>query len=266
MIGAIIGDVIGSVHEHTGTKTTDFPLFTPRSRFTDDTVLTIATADALLADGDYARAYHAWGNRYPRAGYGKAFKGWLRSPDPRPYGSFGNGSAMRVSPIAFAFDTLDEVLREAERSAAVTHDHPEGIKGAQAAALTVFLARTRVSKADIRAEITRRFGYDLSRTIEDIRPSYTFDVTCQGSVPEAITAFLETDGLEAAVRVAISLGGDADTLAAIAGGAAAAAAGAPSPEILGEVRSRLAPEMLEMLHLFSSRIHAVLRSTTVRPR
>ena len=203
MIGAIIGDVIGSVHEHTATKTTDFPLFVPGSRFTDDTVLTIATADALLTDGDYARAYREWGNRYPRAGYGGAFKRWLRTPGEGPYGSFGNGSAMRVSPVAYAFDSVAEVLAEAKRSAAVTHDHPEGINGAQATALAVYLARTGVSRAEIRTEIVSRFGYDLSRTIEEIRPSYAFDVKCQGSVPEALTAFFETEDLEGAIRVAI---------------------------------------------------------------
>jgi ADP-ribosylglycohydrolase len=251
MIGAIIGDVIGSVHEHAGTKTTTFPLFTPHSRFTDDTVLTIATADALLTDGDYRRAYREWGNRYPRAGYGRAFRGWLASPDPRPYQSWGNGSAMRVSPVAFAFESVEEVLAEAERSASVTHDHPEGIKGAQAAALTTYLARRGVSKPDIRAEIAARFGYDLSRTIEAIRPDYEFDVSCQGSVPEAIIAFLETDGLEAAIRAAISLGGDADTQAAIAGAAAAAFDGRVPAELERMARERLPAEMIRVLDAFS---------------
>jgi ADP-ribosylglycohydrolase len=250
MIGAIIGDVIGSVHEHAGTKTTDFPLFVAGSRFTDDTVLTIATADALLTDGDHARAYREWGNRYPRAGYGGAFKGWLRNPGAGPYGSFGNGSAMRVSPVAFAFTSMEEVLAEAERSAAVTHNHPEGIKGAQATALAVYLAREGVSRAEIRAEVAGRFGYDLSRTIEEIRPSYRFDVTCQGSVPEALTAFFETEDLESAIRVAISLGGDADTQAAIAGGAAQAAGSAATPTMLRELQERLTTEMLDVLELF----------------
>ena len=256
MIGAIIGDVIGSVHEHARprTKTTDFPLFTPESRFTDDTVLTIATADALLGDGDYARAYREWGKRYPRAGYGGRFKEWLRTPGAGPYRSFGNGSAMRVSPVAFAFDSVEEVLREAERSAEVTHDHPEGIKGAQVAALTVFLARSRVSKAEIRAEIAGRFGYDLSRTIDEIRPDYEFDVTCQGSVPEAIIAFLDTEDLEGAIRAAISLGGDADTQAAIAGGAAGAVVDrAYAPSLLQGVRARLKGDMLDVLERFSRR-------------
>jgi ADP-ribosylglycohydrolase len=211
MLGAIIGDVIGSVHEHAGTKTTQFPLFTEHSRFTDDTVLTIATADALLTHGDYARAYREWACRYPHAGYGKMFKRWMRDPNQGPYQSFGNGSAMRVSPIAQALHSAGEILEEARRSASVTHDHPEGIRGAQAVALTVFLARSGASRKEIGVEIASRFGYDLARSIDDIRPTYTFDVTCQGSVPEAIIAFLETDDLESAVRSAISLGGDADT-------------------------------------------------------
>ena len=254
MIGAIIGDVIGSVHEHAGTKTTEFPLFTPRSRFTDDTVLTIATADALLSDGDYARAYREWGNRYPHAGYGGRFKAWLRRPNAGPYNSFGNGSAMRVSPVALALDSVEDVLREAERSAAVTHDHPEGIKGAQAAALTVFLARTGVSKTDIRAEIAGRFGYDLSRSIEEIRPGYTFDVTCQGSVPEALIAFFETEDLEGAIRAAISLGGDADTQAAIAGAAGAEFDRSYAPSLFQGVRARLKSDMLDVLERFSRRL------------
>ena len=255
MIGAIIGDIVGSVHEHARprTKTTDFPLFTADSRFTDDTVLTIATADALLSDGDHARAYREWGNRYPDAGYGKAFKRWLRTPGAGPYGSFGNGSAMRVSPVAFVFESVEEVLREAERSAAVTHDHPEGIKGAQAAALAVFLARTGVSKPEIRTEIAGRFGYDLDRTIEEIRPGYEFDVTCQGSVPEALIAFLETEDLEAAIRAAISLGGDADTQAAIAGAAAGAFDRSYAPSLLQAVRAGLTSDMLKVLERFSRR-------------
>lgn len=251
MIGAIIGDVIGSVHEHAATRTTEFPLFTPDSRFTDDTVLTIATADALMSDGDYQRAYRMWGARYPYAGFGKAFRGWLRSAHPRPYQSWGNGSAMRVSPVAFAFDSTADVLAEAERSAVVTHDHPEGIKGAQATALVVYLARQKVSKPQIRAEIAERFGYDLSRSIEEIRPGYAFDVSCQGSVPQAITAFLETENLEAAIRAAISLGGDSDTQAAIAGAAAAAYDQDVPHELVQKARQGLPAEMIEVLDKFS---------------
>ena len=250
MFGAIVGDVIGSVHEHVRTQSTDFPLFTPRSRFTDDTVLTIATAEALLTDGDYATAYRRWGRRYPDAGYGGTFRQWLRRDDAGPYNSWGNGSAMRVSPVALALDSVDEVLAEAERSAAVTHDHPEGIKGAQAAALAVLLARTGVAKQDIRAEVAARYGYDLGRTIEQIRPGYSFDVSCQGSVPEAIVAFLDTADLEGAVRAAISLGGDADTQAAIAGAAAAAFDGGVPEALDREVRRRLPDDMRDVIERF----------------
>src|SRR6185436_11721179 len=196
MLGAICGDIIGSVYEHHPIKTIAFPLFGPRSRFTDDTVMTAATAAALLGDLSYEQAYREYGRRYPNAGYGGAFRRWLDTADPQPYGSWGNGSAMRASPIGWARNSADEVLEEAARSAGVTHDHEEGIKGAQAVALGVFLARTGASKDDIRDELAGRFSYDLGRTIDEIREEYTFDVSCQGSVPEAITAFLESDDWE----------------------------------------------------------------------
>ncbi|MDQ2665590.1 MAG: ADP-ribosylglycohydrolase family protein [Gemmatimonadota bacterium] len=250
MIGAIFGDIVGSVHEHGRTKTTTFPLFVPGSRFTDDTVMTVATAHALLTGEPYDRAYRTWGRRYPHAGYGGSFRGWLRATDAPPYNSWGNGSAMRVSPVAYARDSIEEVLDEAERSAAVTHDHAEGIKGAQAAALTVYLARTGVAKAEIRREIETRFGYDLSRSIADIRPTYRFDVSCQGSVPEALIAFLDTDDLETAVRSAVSLGGDADTQAAIAGAAAEAFAHGVSSDVRNEVMSRLPADMIGVVRAF----------------
>ncbi len=189
MIGAIIGDVVGSVYEFQPHKSTDFPLLQARSTFTDDTVLTVATAHAILTGKSYGEAYLDFGRRYRGRGYGSSFLRWLRSESPRPYGSFGNGSAMRVSPVGLAFDTVERVLAEAERSAAPTHDHPEGIKGAQAVALAVFRACHRVPKADIRHEIEERFGYRLDRSISEIRADYGFDETCQGSVPEALTAF-----------------------------------------------------------------------------
>lgn len=265
MIGAIIGDVVGSVHEHGGTKSTDFPLLVPQSRFTDDTVMTIATAEALLSGEAYDRAYRRWGRRYPYAGYGGAFRRWLHAEDARPYGSWGNGSAMRVSPVALACDSAEQVLAEAERSAAVTHDHPEGIKGAQAAALAVFLARTGASKAEIRRELIVRFGYDLSRTIEEIRPTYRFDVSCQRSVPEALIAFLDTSSLEDAVRTAISLGGDADTQAAIAGAAAAAFDDVVPQELLAAIRGRVPADMLDVLDAFTARWPLHRHSGTPRP-
>lgn len=253
MIGAIAGDVIGSVHEHAGTKRTDFPLFTEESRWTDDTVLTIATAEALLAGIPYDRAYRDWARRHPYAGYGGAFKRWFRDAAAGPYNSWGNGSAMRVSPVAFGFDTAESVLAEAERSAAVTHDHPEGIRGAQAAALATFLARQRIPRPDIRAELMRRFGYALDRTLDAIRPAYAFDVSCQGSVPEALIAFLETPDALSAIRGAISLGGDADTQAAIAGAAAVAWDGRLPAAVDAEVRRRLTPAMREVVEAFEAR-------------
>jgi ADP-ribosylglycohydrolase len=222
MLGAIVGDIIGSSYEFEGLKSTTFPLFTSSSRFTDDTVLTVAVADCLLHDRDYAKTFKEYGQRYPDAGYGGMFGNWLQSSDLKPYNSYGNGSAMRVSPVACAFDTIDDVLREAERSASPTHNHPEGIKGAQAIASAIFLARTGTVKKDIRAFIEKRFKYDLGRTLDEIRPQYRFDETCQGSVPEAIIAFLESTDYEDAIRKAISLGGDADTLACMAGGIAEA--------------------------------------------
>ncbi len=222
MLGAIIGDIVGSAYEWSPVKTTEFEMFSSRSRFTDDTVLTVAVADAILHQKDYARTIWEYGRKYPHAGYGGSFAQWLRSNDMRPYGSFGNGSAMRVSPVGFAFNSMDEVLSEAARTAQVTHNHPEGIKGAQATALAIWMARQGKNKSDIRKQIESRFAYNLSRTLDEIRPAYSFDVSCQGSVPESIIAFLESDSYEDAVRKAISLGGDSDTMACIAGGMAQA--------------------------------------------
>jgi ADP-ribosylglycohydrolase len=254
MIGVIAGDVIGSIYEHLRTNSTDFPLFHPLSRFTDDTVLTVATAYAILNGTPYEDAYRDFGRRYPAAGYGATFYEWLQAPDPRPYNSWGNGSAMRVAPVGFRFCDVDTVLREAEKSAAVTHNHPEGIKGAQATALAVFSARSGASKEEIRRDVTQRFGYNLDRTIQQIRPGYRFDVSCQGSVPEAIIAFLDSDSVESSIRLAISLGGDADTQAAIAGGIAQAFYGHVPEAIVGPVRERLPEEFLEVIEEFA-RIH-----------
>ena len=253
MLGAIAGDVIGSAYEANAVKTTDFQLFPPGACFTDDTVLTVATAEALLGDGDYAAAYRRYGRAYPNAGYGGSFYRWLFSEGAGPYGSWGNGAAMRVSPVGFALDSVDAVLAEAARSAAVTHDHPEGIKGAQATALAVFLARAGTSKEMIKAEIQDRFGYDLTRPLDAIRPGYRFDVSCQGSVPESLIAFLESADYESAVRNAISLGGDADTMACIAGGIAQAFYGSVPEPIAGEVRTRLPDGFLDVLDRFEHR-------------
>jgi ADP-ribosylglycohydrolase len=254
MIGAIAGDVIGSVYERRPVAGPDFqPLVAERACFTDDTVLTVATADAILRGGDYAAAYRDWGTRYPHAGYGGSFFQWLGTPGAGPYGSWGNGSAMRVSPVGWAFGSEDEVLREAARSAAVTHDHAEGIKGAQAVALAVFMARGGAGKEDIRREISGRFAYDLSRTVEEIRPGYRFHVSCMKSVPEALVAFLDSADAEHAVRLAVSLGGDADTQAAIAGSVAEAFyRGIPEP-VRAPVLDRLTPEMREIVDAFEAR-------------
>ena len=253
VLGAVAGDVIGSPYERHSIKHTEFPLFGERSRFTDDTVLTVATAEVLVSGGSYAKAYREWARRYPHAGFGGLFRAWFRSDDAGPINSFGNGSAMRVSPVAFAFDSAEEVMAEAELSASVTHDHPEGIRGAQATALATFLARKRVPKAEIRREIAGRFGYDLSRGVEEIRREYRFDVTCQGSVPQALVAFLDAEDFEGAVRAAVSLGGDADTQAAIAGGAAAAWDGGVPSVVAGEVWRRLPGDMREVLSAFGRR-------------
>lgn len=253
MIGAIAGDVIGSVYEHQSTKSTDFPLFHGRSRITDDSVLTVATAEAILEGGGYDDRYRALARRYPDAGYGATFYKWIFDEGMGPYNSWGNGSAMRVSPIGWVFSSPAEVLREAEASASVTHNHAEGIKGAQAVALAVFLSRTGKDKDAIRAELSERFGYDLQRTVEEIRPTYGFDVSCQGSVPEAIIAFLDSEDFEDAVRLAISLGGDADTQAAIAGSIAEAYYGGVPRAIEERVWDRIPEDLQRTISAFRTR-------------
>lgn len=250
MLGAIAGDIIGSVYEYQAIKTEDFTLFSAGCGFTDDTVMTVAVAQAILEGGDYAAAMKAFGRRYPDAGYGGTFIRWILEDEVQPYNSWGNGSAMRVSPIGLAFDTEERVLREAGLSAEVSHNHPEGIKGAQATALAVFLARMGAEKKAIRHEIGKRFGYHLKRTISEIRPSYRFDVSCQGTVPEAIIAFLDSRDYEDAVRKAVSLGGDSDTLACIAGGIAAAYYKEIPPAIETTARSLLPEEFLDIIDRF----------------
>lgn len=250
MIGAIMGDIIGSVYEHRPIKTKDFPLFHPHCRFTDDTVLTIAIADAILTGHSYLDSIRAIGLRYPGAGYGGSFIRWLHSDNHSPYNSWGNGSAMRVSPVGLAFPTEKDVLREAARTAEISHNHPEGIKGAQATALSVFLARNGTGKEEIRAEIERRFGYNMARTVDSIRPAYSFDVSCQGTVPEAIIAFLDSYSYEDAIRNAISLGGDSDTLACITGGIAEAFYGSVPSHISTKVHVYLPPDLREITELF----------------
>lgn len=254
MLGAIAGDIIGSVFERRPARSPDFPLFSARSVFTDDTVLTVATAHALVDGVPYDEVYHRYGNAYPHAGYGGTFRKWLRSADRRPYGSWGNGSSMRVSPVGLAAPSAEWAVAEAARSAAVTHDHPEGIKGAEAVALAVFLAKAGASKADIRREVAAHTGYDLSRTVGDIRAAgYRFDVSCAGSVPEAIIAFLDARDPEDAIRLAIMLGGDADTQAAIAGAIAEAFWGGLPAHIAEPVETSLDAQLLAVVRVFRAR-------------
>ena len=234
MLGAIIGDIVGSSHEFNSIKTTNFNLFDDESIYTDDSVMTMAVAEWLLDDVKHTHKVLEekmlkYGSLNPDAGYGEMFFEWLFFPERifksgkrAPYNSFGNGSAMRVSSVGWLFDTLEETEKVAEISASITHNHPEGIKGAQATAAAIFLARNGKSKQEIKGYISAKYGYDLDRTCDQIRPSYDFDVTCQGSLPEAIIAFLESTDYESTIRLAVSLGGDSDTQACIAGGIAEA--------------------------------------------
>lgn len=253
MIGAIAGDIIGSVYEFDQIKTKDFPLFHPRCKFTDDTVLTVAIAEAIISGRPYVESVRRIGRRYPNSGYGGFFARWLYADDSRPYNSWGNGSAMRVSPVGFAFSTEYEVLHQARLSAEITHNHPEGIKGAQATALAVFLARTGHDKEAIRSRIKALSGYDLDRSVDDIRPSYFFNESCQETVPEAIIAFLDSQSYEDAIRNAVSLGGDSDTLACITGGVAEAFYGGVPDEIRAKVEELLTPDLLEITTAFCGR-------------
>jgi ADP-ribosylglycohydrolase len=255
MIGAIIGDIIGSVYEWNNIEIKDFPLFSPECFFTDDTVMTLAIAEGLINGGgadDFIAAMKKYGRLYPNSGYGGRFGSWLFSDDIDPYNSWGNGSAMRVSPVAWAFDTLLEVEEYARISAAVTHNHPEGIKGAQATAACIFLARKGNSKNEIREYVERNYNYDLNRTLDEIRKNYRFNESCQETVPQAITAFLESVDFEDAIRNAVSLGGDSDTLAAITGSIAEAAYDIPE-EIKGKALSILDERLFKVYLQFNER-------------
>ena len=259
MYGAILGDMIGSPYEFDmGKKAKEFPLFCSESQYTDDSVMTIAVAEALLdnqfQDDETIKAglvdsMRKWGKKYPDAGYGGKFWHWLRAQDPTPYGSYGNGSAMRVSSAGWLFDTLEQTRHMARLTAEVTHNHPEGIKGAESTASAIYLARTGHSKDEIKDYIIKEFGYDLSRTCDQIRPKYYHVESCQGTVPEAITAFLEGTDFEDVIRTAVSLGGDCDTLTCIAGSIAEAFYGVPE-QLKDECRSRLPKDMLDILGRF----------------
>ena len=264
MLGCIIGDIAGSTCEFDEFKSKDFPLFQKGCDYTDDTIMTVAVAEALLR----ARAeqvsfrevlveeMQGYGRMYPhpQGAYGGRFAAWLQTKDPRPYNSFGNGSAMRVAAAGWLFDTLDKTLEMAKVTAEVTHNHPEGIKGAEATASAIYLARTGSTKAEIKAYIEEQFGYDLSRTCDEIRPTYRHVESCQETVPEAITAFLEGDSFENVIRTAASLGGDCDTLTCIAGSMAEGFYGVPE-ELKRQCRQRLPQELLSVLLRFDSALH-----------
>lgn len=255
MLGAVIGDVVGSAYEFEACKTKDFSLITDRSIYTDDSILTVAVADVMLNGGAYTSAFKRYYDRYPNpcGGYGARFQAWASSPDPQPYGSWGNGAAMRVSPVAYGYDSLCEVLQAAEQTAAVTHNHPEGIRGARATAAAIFLARQGYEKAVIRDRITADFGYDLSQSLDQIRADYGFDESCQGTVPPAITAFLESTDFVDALRNAVSLGGDADTLTCITGSIAEAFYGRAPDFLLEAVWQRLPQDLRGIILQFDQR-------------
>lgn len=264
MLGALIGDTIGSVYEFHNIKTTEFPLFSSKSTFTDDSVMTMAVAEWLLKGkertmDDLEEAMVSLARRFPNRGYGGGFYRWLFFPNElrsydgqrsdglrHPYGSFGNGSAMRVSAVGWFYDTLEETEFWAKKSAEITHNHPEGIKGAQATAAAIYMARTGSTKEDIREYIVSRYGYDLSRTCDEIRPTYRFNATCQETVPQAIVAFLESTDFESCIRLGVSLGGDTDTLCAIAGAIAEAFYGS-IPEQIVKHEWELLPEVFHVI-------------------
>jgi len=253
IIGAIIGDIIGSVYEWNNVKTIDFELFSRKSTFTDDSVLTFATMYALLNKIGYKEAYQKFARKYPNRGYGGTFQSWIYSENPEPYNSWGNGSAMRVSPIGWYGNNIEEVMIEAKKSADVTHNHVEGIKGAQSIATAIYLARIGKNKDEIKEFITENFKYNLDRKLNDIRPEYRFDVSCQGSVPEAIIAFLESTDYENAIRLAISLGGDSDTIACITGGIAEAYYKNIPEYIVKKIIKILPKEVITIIEKFSKK-------------
>ncbi|WP_195921139.1 ADP-ribosylglycohydrolase family protein [Catenibacterium mitsuokai] len=262
MYGAILGDIIGSPFEFDrGDKTKDFKLFSRRSHFTDDSVMTLAVCEALLKVGQDATvkeiedavisSMQSWGRRYPHEGYGGYFRCWLTARHPEPYNSFGNGSAMRVSAAGWLYDSLEKTRVVAKATANVTHNHPEGIKGAEATASAIFMARNGSSKEEIKKYIENEFHYDLNRTLDEIRPSFHMDETCQKTVPEAIIAFLEARDFEDAIRNAVSLGGDTDTLGAITGSIAEAYFGI-SETLISECRNRINKDMRDVVDAFYS--------------
>ena len=255
MMGAIAGDIIGSVYEFNAVKHKDFPLFTPKSAFTDDTILSVAIAEAIMENGDYGKTIKRYAQNYPNpvGSYGARFQQWAASSSLAPYNSWGNGSAMRVSAVGFAYDDMPTVLAVAKQTAEVTHNHPEGIKGAQATAAAILLAKRGSRKSAIKDFVESEFGYDLGRSLKEIRPTYSFNESCQQTVPESIIAFLESTDFEDAIRNAISLGGDTDTMGSITGGIAEAYYGGVPDEIVQEVLVRLDEPLKHMTLRFCDR-------------
>lgn len=249
MLGAIAGDIIGSIYETAPIKTKDFPLFGPGVTFTDDTVCTVAIADCIMSAGDFADYLRAYVRRHPGRGYGGMFMQWAFTPGMPAYGSWGNGAAMRVGAIAHLADDEAQGLELAAKSAAVSHDHPDAVAGAQAAVLAAWLGRQGCQPDEIRTLVARRFGYDLGRSVDDIRPRYSFDISCKGTVPPAIICVLEAEDYEDAIRNAVSLGGDTDTLACITGGIAEVLFGLPD-EIAEEAKARLDPQLRQQVRRF----------------
>jgi ADP-ribosylglycohydrolase len=259
LIGALAGDIIGSVYEYDSIKSKIFPLFSSKNYFTDDSVLTIALADSILNNEDFGKLMKKYYFRYPDAGYGGYFHSWANNQNSRPYNSWGNGAAMRISPVGFAFDDLDEVLCRAKQYTEITHNHPEGIKGAQATVAAIFLGRTGKSKDEIKEYIQHTFDYKLSKKLDEIRPTYEFNESCQETVPQAITAFLESVDFEDAIRNAISLGGDSDTLACITGGIAQAFYGKVPEFIVQNVMAILDEELRNVTRDFTDKYVTPIR-------
>lgn len=252
LAGAAIGDIIGSRYEFAPIKTPDFSYDWKKCDFTDDTVCTVAIADALLGEKSFVESLRSWCRKYPSpmGGYGGMFQDWLYQENPAPYNSWGNGAAMRISAVGWAFDTMPETLKYAELATAITHNHAEGIKGAQATAACIFLARQGKDKSEIRDYVEQTFGYNLHRTCNEIRPHYTFDGSCQGTVPESVICFLESADFEHAIRLAVSLGGDADTMGAITGAIAEAYYREIPSELISRARNILPPDLMEVLNRF----------------
>jgi len=256
MLGAIVGDVIGSPFELHNVKSTNFRFFDRGAQCTDDSVLTVATADKLLNGGDYRALYQDYFHRFPNAGYGGQFVAWAARREKHAYNSWGNGAAMRSSPVGWAFDSLEAVLDEAEQTALVSHDHPDGILGAQAVAACVFLARTEKKKESIRQFVNDGCRYELSRSIDEIRPGYEFNASCRGTVPVAVQAFLESTDFESAIRLAVSVGGDSDTIACIAGAIAHAFYSViPSFMLQPVLRIYMSPDLADLSLAFCERFN-----------